>query len=218
MFNKIDLESWNRKRIYNFFTKETGGSFSVSANIDITSFKHNIKNNAEKFFPNLLFGICSVINNRQEFKMDIDENGNLGYYDIIHPCYTVFHQEEEMFTLLWTEFSDNKNTFMLNYNNDMDLYGNKPFEQKDMPHKNIFHISAMPWLSFTGVNLSMQDKYENLIPLYTIGKFFEENGKIMLPFAIHANHATLDGFHVSRLFAELEEWFGKYSAKQTVLD
>ncbi len=142
-----------------------------------------------------------------EFKMAKDEQGNLGYYDTIHPCYTVFHTEQEMFTLLWTEFSYDADTFLKNYNADNLEYGNKPFEQKELSKKNIFHISAMPWLSFTSARLSIQSPDDNLIPMFTIGKYFEDNGKIMLPFAIHANHAVLDGFHVGRLYQELEAYF-----------
>jgi len=32
-------------------------------------------------------------------------DGNIGYFDIIHPAYTIFHQDTETFSSIWTEYS-----------------------------------------------------------------------------------------------------------------
>ncbi len=206
MFNKISLDTWNRRQTYGFFTKDERCCFSITANVEITSFLQKIKQNKEKFFPKLLYGICYILNQHEEFKMDRDAEGNLGYYDIIHPCFTVFHKKEENFTLLWTEFDNDWEKFLENYNNDMALYGDKPFTIKPLNIKNFFHISALPWLSFSNLTLTIEGQKDIFIPNFTIGKYFEENSKTMLPVAIHANHAVVDGFHASRFFSKLQTW------------
>ncbi len=206
MFNKISIDTWNRRQIYTFFTEHERCCFSITANVDVSIFLQNVKQNKEKFFPKLLYGISYILNQHKEFKMDKDHEGNLGYYDVIHPCFTVFHQKEEMFTLLWTEFSNDEAKFLENYNHDMALYGDKPFDIKTLNIKNFFHISAVPWLSYTSAVLNIEGQKEIFIPNFTIGKYFEENFKTLLPISVHANHATVDGFHVSRFFEELQNW------------
>lgn len=44
-----------------------------------------------------------------------------------------------------------------------------------------------------------------LLPIFTIGKYFEQNGIIRLPIAIQVHHAVCDGFHVGRFIEELQE-------------
>jgi chloramphenicol O-acetyltransferase type A len=44
-----------------------------------------------------------------------------------------------------------------------------------------------------------------ILPIFTIGKYFEQNGKIWLPIAIQVHHAICDGFHIARFVNELQE-------------
>lgn len=42
-------------------------------------------------------------------------------------------------------------------------------------------------------------------PIFTMGKFEEEGGKILLPLAVQLHHAVCDGFHLCRLVNELQD-------------
>ncbi len=206
MFTKIDIEKWNRRRLYSVFTTTDPTFFSLTHTLDISTFLPKTKAQKEKFFPKLLFGICTVLNRHKEFKGGLNEQNEPGYYDVIHPCYTVFHPHEEIITLLCTEFHKDFSVFTENYRHDMALYGDKPFAPKELSIKNFFHISNMPWLSFNAVTLTCQRHHEQFAPMFTIGKYAQVKERISLPLAIHANHAFIDGFHVARFFHELQEW------------
>lgn len=39
----------------------------------------------------------------------------------------------------------------------------------------------------------------------TLGKYYEEDGKILLPLAVQVHHAVCDGFHICRFVNELQE-------------
>ena len=62
-----------------------------------------------------------------------------------------------------------------------------------------------PWESFDGFNLNLQKGYDYLLPIFTIGRFYEENGRYFIPLAIQVHHAVCDGFHVCRFISELKE-------------
>jgi chloramphenicol O-acetyltransferase type A len=64
----------------------------------------------------------------------------------------------------------------------------------------------IPWTSFTGFNLNLQKGYDYFPPIFTIGKFYEENEKYMLPLALQVHHAVCDGFHATRFINGLQEW------------
>jgi chloramphenicol O-acetyltransferase type A len=46
---------------------------------------------------------------------------------------------------------------------------------------------------------------ELLFPMFTFGKYYEQDGKVLLPLAVQVHHSVCDGFHVARMFNELQE-------------
>lgn len=87
---------------------------------------------------------------------------------------------------------------------------NSPFPKKDIP-PNVFDVSSLPWLNFTGFNLNLYTKGTHLLPIFTIGKYITQGEKTILPFAIQVHHAVCDGYHVAKLqnlAQKCEEWLG----------
>ena len=78
-----------------------------------------------------------------------------------------------------------------------------------MPKPNIpennFSVSMIPWTTFEGFNLNLKKGYEYLLPIFTMGKYYEERGRYILPLAIQVHHAVCDGFHVCRFINELQD-------------
>jgi len=70
---------------------------------------------------------------------------------------------------------------------------------------NTFPVSMIPWESFEGFNLNLKNGYDYLLPIFTIGKFFSEAGRTMIPIAIQVHHAVCDGFHLCRFIGELRK-------------
>lgn len=63
----------------------------------------------------------------------------------------------------------------------------------------------IPWTTFEGFNLNLQKGYEYLLPIFTMGKYYEENNRYWLPLAVQVHHGVCDGFHVCRFINELQE-------------
>ena len=63
----------------------------------------------------------------------------------------------------------------------------------------------IPWTSFEGFNLNLQKGYDYLLPVFTMGKFYEENGRRFLPSSVQVHHAVCDGFHLCRFLRELQD-------------
>ncbi|WP_442872068.1 CatA-like O-acetyltransferase [Agathobaculum sp. NTUH-O15-33] len=47
-------------------------------------------------------------------------------------------------------------------------------------------------------------KKDNATPLFDWGKFFERDGKLLLPFSVQAHHSFVDGLHIGRLADALQ--------------
>ncbi|WP_304340209.1 type A chloramphenicol O-acetyltransferase [Metaclostridioides mangenotii] len=211
-FNLINIEDWNRKEHYNHYLNNVRCTFSVTSNIDITKSLKYIKSNNLKFYPSIIYAIAKVVNNYSEFRTSYDINGRLGFWDEINPSFTIFNKETETFSDIWVKYDDSFNKFYENYNKEVDLYkdSKKLTPQLNTP-QNVFPISSLPWVSFTGFNLNIFADSRFLLPIFTIGKYFEQNEKIMLPLSIQVHHAVCDGFHVSRFIGSLQDTMINYN-------
>lgn len=211
MFNKIEIKNWSRQSSYNHYFDSVPCTYSMTVNLDITNFLKAIRVNNQKLFPVMLYALSQIVNSRKEFRMDIDENNNVGFYDYSNPCYTVFHNETETITNVWTEHTSDLESFIKSYNDDMSLYKSDFNNSKPLVGKNYFNVSCIPWTSFTGFNLNLQQGYDYLLPIFTIGKYFSDDNKIMLPLAIQVHHAVCDGFHLSRFIKELQDYLNTFA-------
>ena len=49
----------------------------------------------------------------------------------------------------------------------------------------------------TGYGCDTYSDSRMILPIILFGKYFEQNGRMLLPFSISINHATADGYHSS---------------------
>lgn len=211
-FSKIDMQDWNRKEIYDHYLTSVPCTYSMTINLDITNLLSAVKQEGLKFFPVILYGITHIVNKHAEFRMDLDQEKCVGYYSHSNPCYTVFHSEAETFTNVWTEYNVDFNVFLENYRVDMLTFQNDFEHSKPLADNNVFNVSCIPWSNFTGFNLNLKQGYDYFPPIFTIGKYFSDTKKTLLPLAIQVHHAVCDGFHLSRFINDLQKWADSFQS------
>lgn len=205
-FHKIDMQAWERKKRYEHYAEAVPCTYSMTVALDVTKLLCGVREKELPFFPVVLYGLAREVNRHAEFRMAQDEMGNVGYYSHCDPCYTVFHKETESFTEVWTAYDASPAVFLARYREDMARYRNAPELSKPPAGKNLFNVSCIPWSSFTGFNLNLQNGYDYFLPIFTIGKYFSDGGKMRLPLAVQVHHAVCDGYHLSRFINGLQTW------------
>lgn len=199
-FKLIDKEKWVRREYFEHYFSSVPCTFSMTVKLDITK----VKESNEKFYPKILHLLSQVVNNHDEFRTAINNQGQVGIYDQLNPSYTIFHKDSETFSNIWTQYSADYEEFYQSYLKDQNNYGHiKKMQAKPNPPKNVYTVSMIPWESFESFNLNLQKGYDYLLPIFTLGKYYQENGKYILPLAIQVHHAVCDGFHVARFLEEL---------------
>ena len=201
-FKIIDRENWSRKEYFEHYFSNVPCTYSMTTKLDITK----IIESKKKLYPAMLYYLTTIVNRHVEFRIAFNKDNELGIYDEMLPCYTIFHKDTETFSNLWTVYCKDYEEFYKMYENDLRQYGNQKgmFGKPDVPD-NCFTVSMIPWVSFEGFNLNLQKGYDYLLPIFTMGKYYEENGRILLPLAIQVHHAVCDGFHLCRFINELQE-------------
>ena len=204
---EVDLTVFSRKKMYDYFLEKDNPFFSLTIHLDITDFSEYQKKRTLPFFLSFTFLLQKAFNEIEELKYRICEEG-LFLYDVIHPAFTVASKDDS-FTFCDGVFNHDFDAFLKE--NNPRLEKAKQGEDLIQDDRNrMFYISVLPWLSFTSVEHPRNSKYDS-VPIITIGKYFEENGKVKLPFALEVHHSLADGYHVGLLVQKLEAYLNKES-------
>lgn len=201
-FNLIDRKKWVRNEYFEHYTKDIPCTYSMTFDLDITK----IINSNKKLYPTMIYFITRLVNKYEEFRTCFNENNELGVFDQLIPLYTIFHKDTETFSSIWTEYVDDYNFFYKNYEKDInDFKDKKLMLPKENVPINTFNISMIPWRSFSGFNLNLQKGYDYLLPIFTMGRYYKQKDKFIIPISIQVHHAVCDGFHLCRFINDLEK-------------
>jgi len=70
---------------------------------------------------------------------------------------------------------------------------------------DLIYFTTLPWISFTSFAHARTPGRGESIPRIAFGKFFDENGRTLLPISVEVHHALMDGLHVGRFIMRMEE-------------
>lgn len=194
----IDINTWKRKQHYEHFSALSDPYFAVTVPFDVTKAFAFSKSNKVSFFGKYLHDCMKAINAIENFKYRI-VNEQVVAYDIIHASPTIM-RSDKTFGFSFVEFNNDIDFFIKNIEKEkrriessQDLY----------PPKNsldCIHCSAMPWLNFTAQKEPVSNTIDS-VPKLSFSKAVKQNELLQMNVSIAANHALMDGYHVS-LFAE----------------
>lgn len=205
-FHAIDWDSWQRRETYLHFTNEVPCTYSMCVQLRLQALQPRLKAQGYKLFPTLLYGLSKQVNRHREFRMTRRGENEVGYCDTLHPSYTVFHPETESFSSRWTAYTPSFPAFHARYLVDAQRDG----EAGEPPEDGIFYVSCIPWVTFTGFHLHLPEGGDSLTPIFTIGRYQESGGDLLLPLSLQVHHAVCDGYHAARFINELQAWIDDF--------
>ncbi len=200
----FDINNWNRKEQYLFFKDYEDPFFNITANVDVTRlFKYC---ETEKISFNLVFlhQLLSCTNSIVNFKLRIKEN-QVYIFDKID-LGTAILKDDTSFVFCYFSYMESLVDFLKSAKEQIKKQTlNSDFEVKE-ERLDLIHTSILPWISFTGIKHAKKgDEQTKGIPKFMIGKYFEQDNKLVVPLSIEVHHALMDGFHVSEFFDLLQK-------------
>lgn len=203
-YTKIDLDNWKRADIFKFFIEKRRIVCSLTVDIDVTPLVGFAKENGLRFYPSMIWAVAKVINRHDEFKYAFNEKNELIKWDYVSPFYADFHKEDEGFSKLLTEYSEDIFKFHKGFVADCQAKKElRGFDESAPP--NFFDVSCLPWVRYSHVDSHVFDEGLFLAPVIVWGKFENINGRLIMPVTMNIHHAVADGFHISRFFNEVQE-------------
>lgn len=203
----IDKETYYRKGVFRHFTEDCKCSTSMTARLDVTDLAAYSKGTNTRFYLNFLYILSKVLNSRDDYRMGYNwKTRELLCFDVIHPTQYVFHEDTETFTLVYSTYCEDYETFYTHALEDVEkVKKTREYGLDPANHPNWFNASYISWLSYDSLNIELPDGYLYFLPIINWGRYREENGRLQMPVTVRLNHAIADGFHIANVYRLLEK-------------
>lgn len=204
-FKIIDMEKYERREHFEHYAHKCNCSYSLTANIDVSALVEKIKGDNLKFYPTFIYIVTKAVNSIKEFRMAVNEKGELGVYNEVSASYVIFHNDDKTFSSAFTRYNSEFQKFYKDITDDMENYKDTKGYETIKSDPNNFPVSCLPWINYSGFNLNLPIDGNFYAPIITWGKYENVNGKLLMPITVQINHAVADGYHTSMLFKQIQQ-------------
>lgn len=199
MAHFLDFETWSRRQHFYFFRPYDNPYFNLCAEVDITAVKGRASKDPQ-FSLTLAFFYASLkaANEVEPFRYRIRDQ-RVWVHDVIHGGSTVLRPDES-FGFSYFPFNDDFQEFSRFGRAEIErVKGGTELEPRG-DEDDLIHYSVIPWVSFTSFSHARRWNTDESIPKLVFGKYFERDGRRLLPVSVEVHHALMDGLHVGRFF------------------
>ncbi len=204
-YQVIDRKTWKRNMHCQIFQDSLEPQYCISLELDITNFLKMVKGHNFSFTFAFIYAVCKCANEIEEFRYRFLD-GEVVLYDIIHTSFSYLDKETELFKFVSVPMQAKMETYIK-------AAEEKVRKQKEYftapPANDEFSFSPLPWISYTHISHTISGNRANSIPLFDWGKFFEREGKVILPFSVQVHHSFVDGVHVGRFVEKLQDYLNR---------
>ena len=204
---KIGINSWNRKKHYDWFSTFTNPTYGMNVRMDVTKLYHYVKNNNQSFFIGMLYLVTKGCNMVDAMRLRII-NDEVYLFDVINPSYTVKISDDN-YDNVTQNYYDDYNVFY-EYTKKIIDETKKQIKTKDDGYNpsdrwDYYYMTCLPWISIEGLTHPIPDERQSQsVPRICWDKFVINNDKVELVLNITVNHMLVDGFHLSMAFNNIQ--------------
>lgn len=202
---KVVFTNSHRKNHFDFFNGMNHPHFNITANVDVTNFLISVKEQQLPLTYSLVHLLSKAANGIKEFRWRI-RNNEIIEHDMVHPSFTVTTDDADVFSFCTVAFDDNRTAFIEEAKRISQLMKSDPSIKDEPDRDDYLFMSAIPWVSFTGISHAMNYHPHDSVPRISWGKFFQQNGRQLMPLAVQVHHALVDGRHMGMYFENVENY------------
>ncbi len=199
----IDLETWPRRKHFKLYNSFAQPHFGMCANVDISTFQPAIKRAGHSFTVAIVYVIARAANSIAEFRCRI-RGEQVVEHEIVHASPTIL-TDDDLFSFCTIEYSEDFTEFAARAAETIAAVKAQPTLEDEPGQDNLLFMTAIPWVAFTSFKHPMPLQPTDSVPRFAWGKFFMEGEELKMPLAVQAHHALMDGLHVGRYYAAVQE-------------
>jgi len=204
----IDLDTWNRKRLFYNYLGTDFPYIIITANVDVTgplqfAHQHHIS------FNLVMVYLCVKT---------LDQIPNFRYRFIDEKPFVIHHTRaiinhiipgQELFVMGEGLYPCDDIVEFCKVTHERQMAATPDSLQEKVRHKlDIINFTSIPWVQYTGFIRTIIHNGVDNAPKMSFGKYFEapgNPGKIWMPVSSQTHHGLMDGRHVGLFYQELQK-------------
>jgi len=198
----IDEKTWPRAMHCMVFRNSIEPAFCVTFEADVANFLQKVKQDNLSFTMAMVYAVCKSANEIEEFRYRFLD-GNIVLFNQIHTAFTYLNKETNLFKVVNVPMMDDLKEYCkvaLKRAEEQEVYFTGPLSN------DVFQCSPMPWVSYTHISHTNSGKKDNATPLFDWGKYYEKDGKILMPISVQVHHSFVDGLHIGLFVDKLQKY------------
>ena len=203
----INENEWERAIHCMVFRDSVEPAFCVTFDIDITNFLGQVRRQNVSFTIAFVYAVCKCANGIEAFRYRFLD-GKIVLFDQIDTAFTYLNKETELFKVINVPMRDTLKEYV-------ELATRTAEEQKEYfigPLGNdVFQCSPMPLVTYTHISHTNSGKKDNATPLFDWGRYYERDGRIIMPVSVREHHSFVDGIHIGRFAEQLQNYLDEFS-------
>lgn len=203
----------HRQAHFAHFNGMANPHFGITAEVDITVFLDCVRRSPTlRFTPAMVYLISRVAMEVRPFRwrvrgckgedeeaVEVVEHGNL------RPSFAVPTAESSAFSFCTVPYDENPVVFHEAAEAMMERMKNDPSFKDEPGADDYLYLSTFPWASFTNVTHAMPGaEAGDSVPRIVWGKYHKVSDKVMMPLAVQAHHAVVDGSDLGRYYKRIQ--------------
>ncbi|MFN2498101.1 MAG: CatA-like O-acetyltransferase [Pyrinomonadaceae bacterium] len=203
MAKYLDVTTWSRRQLFEFFLDYDNPYFNICLRLDVTEVLIWLRGRARVSVSlvNHYFALRAA-NEIEPFRYRLQDDKVI-VHDVINGGTTVL-LPDDTFTFAYFDYHHDFDDFMKGAQESVAQTIARP-TFKPTPRDNLIYFTTLPWFSFTSFAHARKRGRGDSVPRIAFGKFVKENERTLLPFSVEVHHALMDGLHVGRYVNRLQE-------------
>jgi chloramphenicol O-acetyltransferase type A len=194
----IEFTDPHRKKHFNHFNSMSYPHFQVTSSISVTSLIKYIKREGFHFTSAIVYWLSKVAHEIPQLRWRIRKE-IIVEHDRLDPSFAVMPDVSDVFSFCTVEYDPNWYIFENRSLATIKKMRSNPSFEDEEGKDNFLFMSALPWVSFTGIQHPVSMPVDS-VPRITWGKSQIVGVEEMLPLAIQAHHALVDGKDLGLFF------------------
>ena len=214
MDERVNLETWSRRELFEFFGGVSNPYYMVTFRQDVTKLYHYAKRHGLSFYYTLIYCCTQAINQVAAFRYAI-RGGEVYCLDERMPSFTDLKKGSEQFHIVTMPCRGSAEEFSraarLRSENQQE------FIDQALETDGLIYFSCLPWVDMTAMTnereLQAPDARDDSIPRIAWGKYTVIGDRVELGISIEVNHRLIDGLHIGRFAQALTEEMDRLEQK-----
>lgn len=199
----LDIETWTRRDLFEFFRGYEKPHFNICTRIDVTGLLNLLRDRPDVSVSlAYLYFALRVANEIEPFRYRLKE-GKVFVHDVINGGTTVLLPNES-FSYAYFDYHEDFEEFSQGAAQSIKKVQSEGLLKPTM-RDDLIYFTVLPWVSFTSFAHARTPGRGESVPRIAFGKLINENGRTLLPISVEVHHALMDGLHVGRYLNGLEE-------------